>query len=165
MSCCRFSHPMVNAIHHPTCHLQIMLSSSGSVGSTRGEELWRPSSLLRAIHSQQLDHVVKATLTLESGGAPRRASLSCFIMGAPASRKSNQSAFSGGTEILCHPGGGPAPGCLVKGIVRLSQPVGYSSQPVTIAHLGLDQSLYLKKGEQLLGVDKIIIDLVSYFCP
>jgi hypothetical protein len=40
---------MVHAFHHPMCHLQIVRSSIGSVGSAQGEELWWPNLLLKAL--------------------------------------------------------------------------------------------------------------------
>jgi hypothetical protein len=42
-------------------------------------------------------------------------------MGAPASRRSSQSAFSRGTKMWHRPGGGPTPGCLAKGVLGPSR--------------------------------------------
>jgi hypothetical protein len=52
MFCRHLPHLMVNTFHHPTCHLQIVQSSSVSVGSTREEELWRLGSPSKALRCQ-----------------------------------------------------------------------------------------------------------------
>jgi hypothetical protein len=88
-----------NAFHHPLCHLQIVWSSSESVGSALGEELWWLGSPPKALRCR--------TTGPHRQGDPRpwewqrspRAPSSHSAVGAPALRRYNHFTFSGGTKM------------------------------------------------------------------
>jgi hypothetical protein len=126
---------MVNAFHHPTCHLQIVLSSSRSVRFACMEELWWPSSPSKALHCQ--------TPRPHHQGDPRPQE---WWWSTPPGRDHAPGSFviesliklfyRGGSRItqiqlvhilwrnrdvvLRRPRLGPTPGCLIEGIIGSS---------------------------------------------